>query len=336
MSEGITPETGSDGGTIEAAASAIRGLFDGESSPDQQAAPDTDDAPQADAETEADDIPAQADEDDESDDGEDTEPADDDDGEDNPAQTRKYTVKVDGKTMEVDESELIKGYQTEAHTTRKLQALADDRRAFEAEKQVTVAERQKYAQGLEQLTAYLRSVAPQPPSRDLLESDPVAYLQQQRDFEDHMARMRFAEAERQKVGQQQQAETAKQREALLRNESQKVLTKIPAWTDEKTATTEKGAIAQYLVSVGEYSHEEVGSLVDSRALVIARKAWLYDELMGKKATVEKKVAEAPKFQKPGVQKSVKSQAQRRVEDKFKRLRSSGDVRDAASLMRDFL
>src|ERR1019366_6365179 len=62
----------------------------------------------------------------------------------------KYTVKVDGKDVEVDEDELKKGYSRTADYTRKAQALAAERKAFdEGEKAKVLAERQTYSQYLD-------------------------------------------------------------------------------------------------------------------------------------------------------------------------------------------
>jgi hypothetical protein len=44
---------------------------------------------------------------------------------------RMYQVKVDGEESEVDEEELIRGYQTEKSTTQKAMAIANERRRYE-------------------------------------------------------------------------------------------------------------------------------------------------------------------------------------------------------------
>jgi hypothetical protein len=319
MSEVSTP-TGTDNGSVEAAASAMLGILGGDDIPPEELA----EAEEVDTAIVDDDI------------HEDDQPAEDDDSEDEPAQTRKYTVKIDGKSVEVDESELIKGYQREADYTRKTQAVAEERRAIEAHKAEVAAERQKYADGVNQITAYLQSTAPKPPSAELLESDPVEYLKQQRSFEDHMTRLNAARAEQAILSKKEQAERSQNFQCVVQEEYGKAIEAIPAWKDEAKANSEKKAIADYLINSGKYSPEEVGSLVDHRALVIARKAFLYDSLMEKKAGVERKVADAPKMQKPGATKSVKTQGQQRFEAKFNRLRGSGKVEDAAAVFRDLL
>ena len=47
--------------------------------------------------------------------------------------------------------------------------------------------------------------------------------------------------------------------------------KLPEWRDTKVRDTESKAIAQYLIDAG-YSQDELGTLADHRALLIARDA----------------------------------------------------------------
>jgi len=319
---------GTESGSIEAAASAFAGLLDPkEQQADEPTAPE-DDAPEADA----DDIPAQDDE------GEAPEASDDDPAEsdetDEPDQTRRFTVKIDGKTVEVDETELVQGYQRQADYTRKTQELAAQRQQAQAEAQAIAAERQKYAAGLEQINAYLQSAAPTPPDASLLDADPVEYLRQRDAFERHVMQTQAVQAEYAKVTEQQKAEWAKTHQAAIANERARLIEAIPDWKDDTKAKKEVAAVRDFLESHG-ITRKEIDSLTDSRSVVIARKAMLYDQLMAKGQQVKQaKVSEAPSVQKPGTGKSVKTQGQQRYEAKVQQLRKSGKVEDAAAVFRD--
>ena len=332
MSDGNTNPLGSDAGSINAAAAAFSGILGGGDEPIRQEADTPTEAVEEAVEEEASGVEATAEEDYPSEDAESA----DDDGDEEPTQTRKFTVKVDGTELEVDESELIRGYQREADYTRKTQAVAEERKAIEAHKSEVAAERQRYAASVQQITQFLESTAPQPPSVDLLDADPVEFLRQKAAWEDHAQALYTWKAEQQQLTQKQQQEQQQRFQAHVAQEREKALAQIPAWKDTKTAQAEQKAIASYLLEKGGYTPQEVGSLSDSRALVIARKAYLYDQLQAKRPEVERKVADAPKFQKPGQQKSVKSNGQQRHEAKVNRLRQTGRVEDAAAVFRDFL
>ena len=70
----------------------------------------------------------------------------------------KYKVKAAGEEIEVDEEELIKGYQQGVDYTKKSQALAEQRKAVEAERihlEQVKQERMAYAQKLQALDSFL-------------------------------------------------------------------------------------------------------------------------------------------------------------------------------------
>ena len=61
-----------------------------------------------------------------------------------------YTVKVDGKDVEVTLEELMNGYSRQADYTRKSQVLAEQRQKAQEELEATQQERQRYLSQLEQ------------------------------------------------------------------------------------------------------------------------------------------------------------------------------------------
>jgi len=67
-----------------------------------------------------------------------------------------FTVKVDGKEVEVTLDELQKGYSRTQDYTRKTQQIAEIRKQVEAETEAVRAERAQYAQMLGALQAQLQ------------------------------------------------------------------------------------------------------------------------------------------------------------------------------------
>ncbi len=70
-----------------------------------------------------------------------------------------FTVKVDGKEIEVTLDELQKGYSRTQDYTRKTQQVAEARKAAEAELQAVRAEREQYAQLLGALSEQVKAAA---------------------------------------------------------------------------------------------------------------------------------------------------------------------------------
>lgn len=241
------------------------------------------------------------------------------------------TVKIDGKDVEVKLSELKNGYSRNADYTRKMQAVAEQRRTADADIQKAQQERQTYANNLQRLQIQTEAALQERQGIDwaaLLKSDPVEYLEQRRIAEEQQAKLAQIYGEQDNV-QQQDAQELKQRQAVfLADQRDQLLAKIPAWKDEAKAKTEKAALRDFLVTEG-YEPEMIDNLADSRYVVTARKAYLYDQMMAKASAAAKKVSTLPtRVERPG---TGESQSLDKRSSAFQRLSKSGRVEDAGAL-----
>lgn len=246
------------------------------------------------------------------------------------------TVKIDGKAVEVKLSELKNGYQRQADYTRKTQEVSEVKRAAEAEFSKAQQERQTYAQNLQRLQVQTETMLQQQQGIDwnaLLESDPVEYLKQQRIAQEQHAKLGQIQAEQQRVQQQEQQEAQQRHAQHLQDQREQLLAKIPAWKDEAKAKTEKAALRDFLLAEG-YDDETVGNLADSRAVVIARKAMLYDQMVAKASAAAKKVSTLPtRVERPGV---GDSQALDKRSSAFQKLSKTGRAEDSVALFASLL
>ena len=127
---------------------------------------------------------------------------------------------------------------------------------------------------------------------ELLSSDPVEYLQQQRIAQERQAQLQQVYAEQQKVAALQQAESQNAYVRHLQAQQEDLLAKLPEWKDEAKSKAEKVAIREYLASQG-YEQNAIDSIADARAVILARKAMLYDQMVGKASAAAKKVSTLP-------------------------------------------
>lgn len=255
-------------------------------------------------------------------------------GEAEPEGAQKFTVKIDGKDVELTESEIADAYKNglrQSDYTKKTMEAAETRKAAEAEKAQAAQERQEYAQKLSNYAIQLEgALAEQSKTnwQQLLETDPVEYLKQQHLYQQRQAAYQNAQQEQAKIYQQQQAEQAENLKTYLRTQQDELLAKLPEWKNEEKAKAEKEGIKKYLTDIG-YKPEEVNSVADHRAVIMARKAMLYDNLMARAKDAAKKVAPLPaKVERPGVGElnptDQRTAAQRR-------LAKSGSINDAAAV-----
>lgn len=241
------------------------------------------------------------------------------------------TVKIDGKDVEIPLSELKNGYQRQADYTRKTMETAEQRKAADAELSRAQQERAIYAQNLQRMQALDEAALEQAKQvnwDELLQTDPVEYLKQQRIAQERQARLQQVYSEQQRITAQQQAEHEQARSHYLSQQQDELLAKLPEWKDAAKAKAEKTALAEYLLESG-YDRDTVNTITDAKAVILARKAMLFDRMMQKASAASKKVATLPqKVERPG-------QGENPALDKrsagFQKLSKSGRVEDAAAL-----
>lgn len=209
-----------------------------------------------------------------------------------------FTVKVDGKEVQVTRDELLNGYQRHADYSRKTAEVAEQRRAAEALAQSVAAERQHYATQLDQMAAVLQASLPPRPPQEQLDSDPIGYYQAEKAWEARAMQLQQVFAEKQRVDQQMQQEMQQRQQQTLAQAREQLIEMLPEWRKPETAKAEQPKIAEHLRSIG-YADHEIAAAVDPRAVVMARESWLYRQLMASKPQVQQKLATAPRMVKPG-------------------------------------
>ena len=246
------------------------------------------------------------------------------------------TIKVDGKEVQVPLSEVKAGYQRQADYTRKTMEVSEQRKAAEAEIQRAQAERQMYAVNLQKMQAQIEGALQQQQNIDwqqLLENDPQEYLKQKHLFEQRQAALQQNLTAQQHIAAQMQAEQARALQNHIQSQQQELLAKLPEWKDESKAKAEKQALREYLLSQG-YDQQSVDTIADARAVVLARKAYLYDQMMSKAQAAQKKVSTLPtKVERPGTGNAPSID---RRTSAFQRLSKSGRVEDAAAVFASLL
>lgn len=224
---------------------------------------------------------------------------DDDQDDDQPDEAKDEELEINGKKIKAPKhiaaevKALAKNLQ--ADYTRKTQEAAELRKATESEAAEARRLRQEYMQGMQLIQHALRITAPQPPPEALLDDDPIEYQRLSLKHQKAMEQFHATIAETQRVAAHQAAEEQREAAKALKEAAAKLPELIPAWRDAKRAEVEKKQVAEYLQKAG-YAPQEIQSASDPRAVMISRKAMLYDRMMAKKATV---TPAAPVTEKPG-------------------------------------
>lgn len=248
--------------------------------------------------------------------------------EDSGDSAQRYKVKVNGEEKEVTLDELIKGYQLESDYRIKTSQLAEQARATQEQYQRAQQLQAHYAQQLQAYQQQLATLQPQPPDPDMIGKDPVAFLRHQQAYQQWQQQMQVVAAEQQRLGEMQALQQAQMQQQTLAQQGELLIKAIPEWADQEKGKAEKAALSSYLVGQG-FGHDEVAAVTDHRAVVLARKAMLYDEMIKKTGAVSEKMQNVPPRspQKPG---SGKTATGNRITNSIAALKKSGSVDDAAN------
>lgn len=320
-----TPNTTPDGSgelTVEGAANAFLSMMNQEDGSDKEQPKSASEANESEAESE--------------DSYEESEvEREDDDGEQEEPQT--FRVKAAGEEREVTLDELIKSYQLGTDYTKKSQAVAEERKVVEAERhavQEAKALRDQYAQQLGIIEQMLNQPQQAEDLDYLKETDPIGYAVKIAEMSQKEKQLAQVRAQRDYLSQQQEYDRQQQMKQMVSAESEKLVAVLPEFADPSKGEVIRKDIRTYGKQVG-FSDDELANVFDSRAVLTLYKAMQYDKLQSAKPGITKKVSEAPKAIKPGVSKPRDSNSEETRKLKA-RAKSSGSVRDAASVFERFL
>ena len=254
-------------------------------------------------------------------------------------------AKVNGEARSPTIKDLLTNYQKGESADHKLSKVAEQHKAFEAEKAQFEEQAKQERERLSAIYQELESLMPQDEAEleELRHSNPAEYAAR---VQEKQLRMLKAEQVRQQLSADSIQRTHEQYQKLVASERQKLLTAIPEWQDDKTFQKEAIDVRKYLMDQGFHDYEidgkihqtgaiEHAGMVDHRAYLIARKAMLYDQ--AKSGTVPKK-ERLKVLPKVGTGKQVSKTDMKEKESTEARmqLKKTGQLKDAAKLLHQIM
>jgi hypothetical protein len=179
----------------------------------------------------------------------------------------------------------------EADYTRKTQEVAEIRKALEARSQRLDSVVQQGEAIVHALTEEFQAEFQGIDWGKLAAEDPAEYVRKQHALTTRQGKLNAA-LYRLNEARQAQAQNAQQSlQERLRQEQAALVEKMPEWKDAKKYAAESAELSDYLSQSG-YAPEEVSGVTDHRAVILARKAMLYDRMVAK-TPASKPVTQAP-------------------------------------------
>lgn len=243
-----------------------------------------------------------------------------------------FDVTIDGKPERWTLSQLKQSAAGQGYIQQKMRENA------EQSKQIETANAQLAQQQQAVLNMYNQMqqgdfAPPKPPSKELLDSDPIGYMQEKEAYETAMSEHNAKVQQVQQL-QAQQAQQSEQQKQLRRQEQMQILQqRVPDFADPQKY--EKAA--QSMIKGGQEFYgvpqEALMQLTDAVEIEILYDAIRYRRLQANRKNVDQKAKKAKPMVKAGAKRVEDGQAATRSKAQQK-LRKSGSIDDAIGLMID--
>lgn len=247
---------------------------------------------------------------------------------DQKGQKDTFTVKVDGQDVAVTLDDLKRSYSGQAYVQKGMQEAANMKKELEQHFNTLQAERQQLAEMAQQVQQGGLQ-PPQMPSKDMLQTDPIAYWEARAQYDEDVAEYQGKIQQLRQVQAQQQQAEAQMRQKYLAEQLQTLQQRDPDFADPKKAEQVQGAILKTAKETYGFTDEELGGIVDARHVQVLNDARKWRELQASKETVSEKAKQARPM-KPAARKgdSRKNAAAKRI-DKAKK---TGRIEDVAAAL----
>ena len=247
-------------------------------------------------------------------------------------ETDLHQIIVNGEKIEVDLDELKAGYQKDADYRRKTEELAIDKRQLISDKDRLTKDYSTKLEDLNNLTMTLNAeVNSELSSKDLdklFDEDPTEAAKLERQI--RRRRETIVQAQRKLRTHQEN-----QFQEIVREEQKKVAVKHPDFADPIKGSTLKTNMRNYLVGRG-FNDQEVNQVYDSRMFDVIMDAMTHQNNEKLKPTLVSKKVKPSKVIKSGIKESKDDKISQTRLEKIKRLQQSGNPRDAAELLSNYI
>ena len=243
------------------------------------------------------------------------------------------TVKVDGQDRQVTLDELKNGYSRQSDYSKKTQALADERRGLDTERDKVTTELEAVKKERDDYAVKLKSFIKSDKQEDIdwdkvYEQDPIEYVRLKAETDRKKEIRQQAETELKSIEQKQDEEQKKKYADYVTTQSNMLSEKVPEFADPVKKGKIQANVKNYLNEIG-FSDQELSMLTDHRTVMVAIEGMKYSQL--KKAKLgDKKVKNIPRVSKSGIPVSKDDANYERRKDAIKRVKSgkSGDMLEA--------
>ncbi len=252
------------------------------------------------------------------------------DQEDN-TEPQKFTVKVDGKDVQVSLEEALAGYMKDQDYRNKTAKVAEERKLVETEKQSIAdlkAVRENYLKESKTLQGIIETfIVPDDKLIEILKTKGSdAYNLAKLSNERIQQQITAIRGEGERVQNELTESQKKEIEYRQNTERNLLISAIPELKDDGS----QRVLGKYILDLG-YSQEEIEGVLDHRLFVVMEKARRWDDLQSKGK--QKPVNKVPKVTKGGADRKTGQQIQtEKLRELQKKAKQTGSKNDHVALL----
>jgi len=248
-----------------------------------------------------------------------------------PPPTWKAELKDKWSALPRDLQQSLAQWETERNQgfNSKLNESAEAKKVAETVKAQAEQERQRYAQQLDSLIQQATALDPVLAQASKMtaqdweqawKTNPAETGLFKQQVENRIGQIQAWQSQQQQLKEQQLAQ-------LQSAEHQKLLSKVPEWSDETKRTQLEGDLSKTLKDVYGFTPPEIAKVYDHRHVLVALDAMRYRQMMAAKDTAQtKKVVPVQKVVKPGAAQDQRGESPR-VKALKQRAQRSGRMED---------
>lgn len=239
----------------------------------------------------------------------------------------KYTVKVDGKEIDVTLDDLKRSYSGQAYIQKGMQEAAEARKAATELYQALQTQQAQFMDVVQNVQKQGFKAPPQAPDMAMMEKDPIGYMQADARYRKELAEFQTQQQQLQHVSAQHR-QMQEQALAEFVSEQRKLLAeRIPEFADNAKARQIQDKIRSVASEAYGFTDQELGSVTDARHVQVLHDAMKWRELQAARTN-----------KAPAPAKTIKPTARRAEPEKLVRkkqieaARKSGNPEDFVDLL----
>ena len=239
-------------------------------------------------------------------------------------------VKIDGNEEMWTLDQLKQSAAGQGYINKRMQEIASVEKNYKSEIEQLTLQRQQMLdffnqakdQGLQE---------PVPPSADLFDSDPIAYMQEKLKYDESKTQHDAKVAQMNELQTQQNAANEARLQEYTMNQAQLLTEKLPEIADPNKGEAIKKGIAETGEFYG-FTAEELGSVRDHRYILAMHDAMRYRQLVQKKAKATSGKKESLGTVKAGAKKKATAYTAKQKQKAQSDMQKSGSVDDVAKFL----